>query len=147
MSLKTRLTDDMKAAMKAGEKSRLALAMIGTGAAGLLGKKFEGLPLFNKVPDWNLGGFTLSPFTLAALVLAFLFVNALLLGRDLEDMLIARHGKAYGTLGKVPRFLLGLAGTAAMLIPFVNLVVPVIATAGAVHMAHGVADRRSAPVA
>ncbi|MFC3859230.1 ABC transporter permease [Deinococcus antarcticus] len=50
--------------------SGLALAMIGTGAAGLLGKKFEGLPLFNKVPDWNLGGFTLSPFTLAALVLA-----------------------------------------------------------------------------
>lgn len=50
--------------------SGLALAMIGTGAAGLLGKKFEGLPLFNKVPDWNLGGFTLSPFTFAALVLA-----------------------------------------------------------------------------
>ena len=50
--------------------SGLALAMIGTGAAGLLGKKFEGLPLFNKVPDWNLGGFPLSPFTLAALVLA-----------------------------------------------------------------------------
>ena len=27
--------------------SGLALALVGTGAAGLLGKKFEGLPLFN----------------------------------------------------------------------------------------------------
>lgn len=52
--------------------SGLALALLGTGTAGLLGKKFEGLPLFNKVPDWNLGGFTLSPFTLVALVLAAL---------------------------------------------------------------------------
>ena len=52
--------------------SGLALALLGTGAAGLLGKKFEGQPLFNKVPDWTLGGFALSPFTVAALVLAAL---------------------------------------------------------------------------
>ncbi|MFK7602145.1 ABC transporter permease [Deinococcus sp. SM5_A1] len=50
--------------------SGLALALIGTGAAGLLGKKFEGLPLFNKVNDWNLGGFIINPFTVAALLLA-----------------------------------------------------------------------------
>ena len=70
------------------------------------------------------------------LPIAFLTVNALLLGRDLEDMLSARHGKAHGAMGRGPRFLLGLAGTAAMLIPFVNLVVPVIATAAAVHYVH-----------
>lgn len=81
------------------------------------------------------------------IVLAFLFVNALLLGRDLEDMLIARHGKTDGALGKSSRFLLGLAGTAAMLIPFVNLVVPVIATAAAVHLVHGAGGRRGASVA
>ncbi|GGM14805.1 ABC transporter permease [Deinococcus aerophilus] len=50
--------------------SGLALALIGTGAAGLLGKKYEGLPLFNKVADWNWGGFVISPFTVAALLLA-----------------------------------------------------------------------------
>lgn len=50
--------------------SGLALALIGTGAAGLLGKKYEGLPLFNKVQDWHLGGFAISPFTVAALLLA-----------------------------------------------------------------------------
>ncbi len=69
--------------------------------------------------------------------IAFLLVNALLLGRDLEDMLIARHGKLHGSISKLPRLLLGLLGTAAMLIPFVNLLVPVIATAMAVHMVHG----------
>lgn len=75
-------------------------------------------------------------FTGIGLPIAFLIVNALLLGRDLEDMLSARHGKAHGAMGRGPRFLLGLAGTAAMLIPFVNLVVPVIATAAAVHYVH-----------
>lgn len=69
--------------------------------------------------------------------IAFLLINALLLGRDLEDMLIARHGKAQGSIAKLPRLLLGVLGTAGMLIPFVNLLVPVIATAMAVHMVHG----------
>ena len=69
-------------------------------------------------------------------VLAFLGVNALLLGRDLEDMLTARHGKEYGGMSAVQRILIGAFGTAAMLIPFVNLLVPVVVTAMAVHMAH-----------
>jgi CysZ protein len=68
--------------------------------------------------------------------IAFLLINALLLGRDLEDMMVARHGKEHGTMRKLPRLLLGLAGTAGMLIPFFNLIVPVLATATAVHMAH-----------
>lgn len=75
-------------------------------------------------------------FTGIGLPIAFLAVNGLLLGRDLEDMLKARHGKAHGSMDSGNRFLLGLAGTAAMLIPFVNLVVPVIATAAAVHFVH-----------
>jgi CysZ protein len=75
--------------------------------------------------------------------IAFLLVNALLLGRDLEDMLVARHGKARGSIAKLPRLLLGLLGTAGMLIPFVNLLVPVIATAMAVHLVHG-EDKRPA---
>lgn len=69
--------------------------------------------------------------------LAFLGVNALLLGRDLEDMLSARYGKEHAHMGRVQRMLLGLAGTSAMFVPFVNLLVPVVITAMAVHMAHG----------
>lgn len=68
--------------------------------------------------------------------IAFLLINALLLGRDLEDMMVARHGKVHGAMRKLPRLLLGLTGTAGMLIPFFNLIVPVLATATAVHMAH-----------
>ncbi len=69
--------------------------------------------------------------------LAFLVVNAVILGRDLEDMLIARHGKDHGELGRLTRFSIGLLGTVFMLIPFVNLIVPVVITAMAVHMTHG----------
>ncbi len=42
--------------------SGLALTMLGLGTAGLLGKKFEGLPLFNQAPEY--------PFTIAAVLLA-----------------------------------------------------------------------------
>lgn len=74
-------------------------------------------------------------FTGIGIAIAFLLVNALLLGRDLEDMLVARHGTK-GALDKLPRLILGLLGAAGMLVPFVNLVVPVLATAMAVHMVH-----------
>jgi CysZ protein len=80
-------------------------------------------------------------FTGIGTAIAFLLVNALLLGRDLEDMLIARHGKEHGTIRKLPRLLLGLAGTAGMMVPFFNLIVPVLATATAVHMVHSGVSR------
>ncbi len=82
------------------------------------------------------------PFYLLLLItgigapLIFLGVNALLLGRDLEEMLIARHGREQAALGKGPRLLLGLAGTAGMMVPLLQFIVPVVATATAVHMAH-----------
>lgn len=67
--------------------------------------------------------------------LAFLGVNGYLLGRDLEDMLVTRHGEGQ-RLGAIRRFVLGLASVAAMLVPLLGLIVPVVATAAAVHMAH-----------
>ena len=68
--------------------------------------------------------------------IAFMLLNALLLGKDLEDMLIARHGASQGSIHKLPRLLLGFIGTVGMLIPFFNLLVPVLATAMAVHVVH-----------
>jgi CysZ protein len=68
--------------------------------------------------------------------LAFLLVNGYLLGRDLEDMLVMRHGAERVGLGPIRRLVLGLASVAAMLIPLVQFIVPVVATAAAVHMAH-----------
>jgi CysZ protein len=69
--------------------------------------------------------------------LVFLGVNALLLGRDLEDMLVARHGHHLSGFGKGERLLLGLAGSAGMMVPVLQFVIPVVATSTAVHMAHG----------
>ena len=74
-------------------------------------------------------------FTGIGTAIAFLLINALLLGRDLEDMIIARHG-AKGALNKLPRLMLGLMGTAGMLVPLVNFLVPILATAMAVHLVH-----------
>ena len=68
--------------------------------------------------------------------IAAVMVKVVLLGRDLEDMLIARHGKSKGAISKLPRLMLGLFGTAGMLVPFVNLLAPVLATAMAVHLVH-----------
>jgi CysZ protein len=68
--------------------------------------------------------------------LAFLAVNGYLLGRDLEDMLVARHGPMRAEIGAIRRFVLGLGSVAAMLIPIVQFFVPVLATAAAVHVAH-----------
>ncbi len=68
--------------------------------------------------------------------LLFLGVNALLLGKDLEDMLTARHGKRFAGFGKGERLLLGGAGAGGMMIPVVQFIIPVVATAAAVHMAH-----------
>lgn len=74
-------------------------------------------------------------FTGAGTAIAFLLINALLLGKDLEDMLVARHG-AKGVMNKLSRVMLGLFGTAGMMVPLVNLFVPVLATAMAVHLVH-----------
>ncbi|PCD04596.1 hypothetical protein COC42_00700 [Sphingomonas spermidinifaciens] len=89
----------------------------------------------------------LSPLYLALLVTgvgtaaAFFIVNGWLLGRDLGDMVAARHHPRAamrdwrsGTRGG--RFMLGLAGTALLVVPGVNLVSPVLAAAMATHWYH-----------
>lgn len=68
--------------------------------------------------------------------LVFLALNGYLLGRDLEDMLVARHGPMRAEIGAIRRFVLGLGSVAAMLIPVFQFFVPVLATAAAVHVAH-----------
>ena len=49
--------------------SGLALTMLGLGVAGLLGKRFEGLPLFNQAAEW--------PFTVGAVILALVLAFVL----------------------------------------------------------------------
>lgn len=83
-------------------------------------------------------------FTFVGAPMIFTIVNGILLGRELEEMVALRHKnhiklpdqKSKYELGKVSRFLLGLLTNMALLIPFVNLVIPVIAAAMTTHMMH-----------
>lgn len=89
----------------------------------------------------------LAPLYIALLVTGvgtaamFFVVNGWLLGRDLGDMVAARHHPRAamrdwrrGTRGS--RLVLGLAGTALLVVPGVNLVAPVLAAAMATHWYH-----------
>lgn len=75
--------------------------------------------------------------------IAFFAVNGLLLGRDLQDMVAARHVSDYQnlaaewSLSKAQRFLLGLIAALLLAIPFVNFLAPVLAAAMATHLVHG----------
>jgi CysZ protein len=64
-----------------------------------------------------------------------LAVNAVLLGHDLEAMILARHP---GTprLGRAARWSLGALSAAAFLIPVANLLAPMLGAAMAVHIIH-----------
>ncbi|WP_439567081.1 EI24 domain-containing protein [Sphingopyxis sp.] len=64
-----------------------------------------------------------------------LFVNALLLGRDLEAMVLARHPD-HPRLGRAARWSIGLLSAASFVVPVANLLAPIVSAAMAVHMLH-----------
>lgn len=73
--------------------------------------------------------------------LAFFLVNSWLLGRDLGDMVAARHLppselKAWRRDTRIWRFTLGAAGTALFFIPLANFLAPILGAAIATHMYH-----------
>jgi len=73
--------------------------------------------------------------------IGFFAVNAVLLGRDLGDMVAIRHHphaelRAFRRRTRAARLALGAVGTALLLIPFVNLVAPVLGAAMATHLFH-----------
>ena len=72
---------------------------------------------------------------------AFFAVNGWLLGRDLADMVAARHMepaalRAWHATTRPGRMLLGLAGTALFVVPLVNILAPVLGAAMATHWFH-----------
>ncbi len=73
---------------------------------------------------------------------AFFLVNGWLLGRDLGDMVAARHMDAAAMRGwrattRTQRFLLGLANTGLFVVPVLNIAAPVLGAAMATHFFHG----------
>ncbi len=86
-----------------------------------------------------------APFALALLVtgfgtaLVFFLANAVLLGRELTDMVWLRHrhaGAASPPVGGATRFGLGAVTAALLLVPFANLLAPVLGAAAATHLVH-----------
>ncbi|MEN2785810.1 EI24 domain-containing protein [Sphingomonas qilianensis] len=80
-------------------------------------------------------------FTGIGPAILFFVVNGWLLGRDLGDMVAARHMDATDLKGwrgttALSRFALGLIGTGLFVVPIVNLAAPVIVAAMATHWFH-----------
>lgn len=72
-------------------------------------------------------------------VVVFWLVNAVLIGRELTELVWARHrvpGDLVLPLGKFERVLFGGIVTALLAIPFVNLLAPVLGAAMATHLVH-----------
>ncbi|MBO9517840.1 MAG: EI24 domain-containing protein [Porphyrobacter sp.] len=85
------------------------------------------------------------PFALALLVtgigpaLLFLAVNAVLVGRELQDMVWLRHRRDAADPAPVSRgerLLLGGAIAALLAVPFVNLLAPLLGAAASTHLIH-----------
>ena len=87
--------------------------------------------------------------------IAFFAVNAILIGRDLQDMVAARHlhgldqhldqrgqeqkntqNRTAWKMGKMSRFGLGLTTALLLAVPFVNFLAPIIGAAMATHLVH-----------
>jgi CysZ protein len=104
-----------------------------------LGKGLRmGLRSGARAVGWNL---LAAPFYLMLLVTGIgtlalvLIVNMLLLGRDLEEMVLARH-PGMAPLPARDRNALGLVAAVLFVIPVANLLAPIVGAAMAVHMLH-----------
>ena len=92
------------------------------------------------------------PFALVLLVtgvgtaLLFWLANAWLLGRELTEMVWLRHRSGGGErlpVGGATRFALGGIVAALLIVPFVNLLAPVIGAAAATHLVHRARSQRA----
>jgi uncharacterized protein involved in cysteine biosynthesis len=74
-------------------------------------------------------------FTAVGVPLLAFAINAALLGRDLEAMVLARH-PGRPPLDRAARWSLGALSAASFLVPVVNLLAPIAGAAMAVHLLH-----------
>lgn len=71
--------------------------------------------------------------------LVFWVANAVLLGRELQDMVWLRHrggADEIAPMGPLTRFALGGVVAALLAVPFVNFLAPIIGAASATHLVH-----------
>lgn len=87
---------------------------------------------------WNLAALPVAALLLVTglgTVLLFGLVNALLLGRELTDMVRLRH-EGEPPVGPLSRLALGSVVAMLLAVPFVNFLAPVIGAAAATHLVH-----------
>lgn len=87
-------------------------------------------------------------FTGVGTFILFWLVNALLLGRELQDMVWLRHRHRPDEtppVGKGERFLLGGAIAAMLAVPFAHFIAPVLGAASATHLVHRKLRTKKAP--
>lgn len=80
-------------------------------------------------------------FTAIGPLILFVGVNAVLLGRDLAEMVAVRHldgpaRRQWLRNNRLDYALLGLAVTGLFLVPFLNLIAPILGAAAATHLFH-----------
>lgn len=120
---------------------------IGAGSAVALGLRSAARVLvYNLVA---LPFYVLLLFTGIGPVILFVAVNGMAFGRDLGEMVAARHGdraarQAWLGTTRVQRMLIGSVVTALFLIPFVNLVAPVLGATMTTHLYLRSRPRRTA---
>jgi CysZ protein len=81
-------------------------------------------------------------FTAIGPLILFMILNAILLGRDLAEMVVVRHlepaqMKQWLRNHRLDYALLGLIVTGLFLVPFINLLAPLIGAGAAAHLFHG----------
>lgn len=102
----------------------------------------QGLGGAGRAVFWNLAALPVALILLITGVgppLVFYLVNAVLLGRELQDMVWLRHRHAPDAgspLTSADRVMLGGAVAALLAVPFVNLLAPLLGAAAATHLVH-----------
>lgn len=102
----------------------------------------QGLRGARRTLFWNLAALPAALVLLATGIgppLVFFLVNAVLLGRELQDMVWLRHrpsDKASSPLSSASRAALGGTVAALLAMPFVNFLAPLLGAATATHLVH-----------
>jgi len=118
-------------------QAAVAARSIGPGAAVLLGLRSAARVLiYNLVA---LPFYVILLFTGIGPLILFVVVNGIAFGRDLGEMVAARHAdraERHGWLGRtrIERMLIGSTVTGLFLIPFVNLIAPILGATMTTHL-------------
>ena len=113
---------------------------VGPGRAALMGLRSAGRALLANL--LALPVYILLLFTGIGPAIAFFVVNGWVIGRDLGDMVAARHlprgaTRPWRKANRSRLFALGLVETGLFVVPVVNILAPVIGAAMATHLFHG----------